>query len=141
MNGPSSRRLAAVATLACAAAALSGCLSVQAADLFLLTRTGGGPKLTLLVNDSGTVRCDGGRAKPVPDRFLLQARDLANTLNTDAKNRLNLPRTPNTVAMYTVKLQNGTISFPDTAARTHSELAQLELLTVQVAQGPCGLSG
>jgi hypothetical protein len=141
MNCPPSCRLAAVAALACVAAAVAGCLSVQAADLFLLTRTGGGPKLTLLVNDSGTVRCDGGQPQPLPDRFLLQARDLANTLNTDATHHLNLPRTPNTVAMYTAKLQNGRISFPDTAARTHSELAQLELLAVQIAQGPCGLSG
>ncbi len=141
MSVLSSRPLAAAVVLACLAAGLSGCLSVQAADLFLLTRTGPGPRLTLLVNDGGTVRCNGGAAKPLPDKFLLQARDLASTLDNDAKRSLNLPRTANAVAMYTVKLKDGTISFPDTAARSHSELAQLELLTVQIAQGPCGLSG
>jgi hypothetical protein len=114
---------------------------VQAGDLFLLTRTGAGAKLRLLVNDGGTVRCNGGAAKPLPDKLLLQARDLAGTLDTDAKNHLSLPRTANAVAVYTVKLKDGTISFPDTAARLHSELAQLELLAVQIAQGPCGLSG
>ena len=41
------------------AVVLAGCgLNVQSADLFLLTRTGQGPKLTLLVNDSGTIRCN-----------------------------------------------------------------------------------
>jgi hypothetical protein len=121
----------------CLAAVLAGCLSVQSADLFLLTRTGGGPNLTLLVNDGGTVRCNGGAAKPLPDKLLLQARDLANTLDTDAKQNLHLPHTSNTVATYTVKLKDGTISFPDTAAKARQELAQLELLAVQIAQGPC----
>jgi hypothetical protein len=123
--------------LLCLAGALAGCLSVQSPDLFLLTRTGQEPTLTLLVNDGGTVRCNGAAAKPLPDKLLLQARDLANTLDTDAKQHLRLPRTSNTVATYTVRLKDGTISFPDTAARTHQELAQLELLAVQITQGPC----
>jgi hypothetical protein len=126
---------------AVAAAVSTGCLSVQAGDLFLLTRTGAGPRLTLLVNDGGTVRCNGGAAKPLPDKLLLQARDLSSTLDDDAKNHLHIPRSANAVASYSVKLKDGTISFPDTSASAHSELAQLELLTVQIARGPCGLSG
>lgn len=141
MTARSSRRPALATALTCLAAALSGCLSVQAADLFLVARTGAGHRLTLLVNDGGTVRCNGASAKPLPDKLLLQARDLSTMLDNDAKHHLHLPRTANTVASYTVKLKAGTISFPDTAARAHSELAQLELLTVQIAQGPCGLSG
>ena len=136
MTNRPTRHLAAFAAIACAGT-LAGCLSVQAADLFLITRTGGGPKLTLLVSDGGTVRCNGAAAKPLPDTLLLQARDLANTLDTDAKQQLHLPRTANSVAVYTARLKDGTISFPDTAARTHPELAQLELLAVQIAQGPC----
>jgi hypothetical protein len=131
------RRIPAMLAVAGVATALAGCLSVRSADLFLLTRTGGGPQLTLLVSDGGTVRCNRGPAKPLPDSLLLRARDLANKLDTDARQQLHLPRTSNTVATYTVKLKDGTISFPDTAARTHSELAQLELLAVQIAQGPC----
>ena len=137
----SSRPMALATALTLLVALLSGCLSVQASDLFLLTRTGAGPRFTLLVNDGGTVRCNGSAAKPLPDKLLLQARALSSTLDNDAKNRLDLPRTANTVAMYTVKLKDGSISFPDTAARSHSELAQLELLTVQIAHGPCGLNG
>jgi hypothetical protein len=131
------RRIPAALAIAGLATALAGCLSVQSADLFLLTRSGGGPQLSLLVSDGGTVRCNGGPAKPLPDKLLLQARDLANTLGTDAKQHLRLPRPSNAVAVYTVKLKDGTISFPDTAAGTHPELARLELLTVQIAQGPC----
>jgi hypothetical protein len=122
------------------AAGLAGCgLSVQSPDLFLLTRTGAGHKLTLLVSDDGTIRCDGGSAKPLPDKLLLQARDLATKLNGDANRGMDIPRTPQSVAMYRVRVQKGTISFPDTAASTHSELAQLELFAVQASQQPCGL--
>lgn len=123
-------------------AAIAGCgLNVQSPDLFLLKRTGAGRTLTLLVSDDGTIRCNGGSAKPLPDKLLIKARDLSTSLNNDAKHRLHIPRGPQTVAMYSVRVQHGTISFPDTAAGTRSELAQLELFTVQTAQTPCGLSG
>ena len=124
------------------AGVLAGCgLSVQSADLFLLTRTGAGRRLTLLVSDGGTVRCDGGAAKPLSDKLLIQARDLSTTLNNDAKRGMHIQRAPQSVATYTVRLQHGTISFPDTAARARSELAQLELFAVQAAHVPCGLHG
>lgn len=124
------------------AGGLAGCgLSVQSPDLFLLTRTGVGHKLTLLVSDDGTIRCDGGSAKPLPDKLLLQARDLAAKLNNDAKRGMHIKRTPHSVAFYSVRVQKGTVSFSDTAARSHAELAQLELFAVQAAQQPCGLAG
>jgi hypothetical protein len=132
----------ALSFCAALAALLAACgLDVQAPDLFLLTRTGTGQKLTLLVSDDGTIRCNGGAARPLPDKLLIQARDLASTLNNDAKRNLRIPPSSNSVATYTVRVQQGTISFPDTAARSHSELAQLELLAVQASQNPCGLGG
>jgi hypothetical protein len=121
-------------------AVLAGCgLSVQSPDLFLLTRTGAGGRLKLLVSDDGTIRCNGGAAKPLPDKLLIQARDLTTKLNDDAKHGMRIPRPPQSVATYTVRLQHGTISFPDTAARSRSELAQLELFAVQASQTPCAL--
>lgn len=114
---------------------LAGCgLDVQAPDLFLLTRTGVGRRLTLLVSDDGTIRCNGGSPKQLSGKLLIQARDLAPTLGSDAQRGLHIPRGPNSVAMYTVRVQQGTISFPDTAARTHSTFAQLELFALQ---SPC----
>jgi hypothetical protein len=131
----------AVAAALGALALLAGCgLGVQSPDLFQVTRTGQGQKLTLLVNDGGTIACNGGKPKALPDRLLLQARDLATNLNKDAKAKLTLNRTADSVFSYTVKVQNGTFTFPDTAAGSRKELAQLELFVVQAAADPCGLS-
>ena len=65
------------------AALVTGCgFEVEEPDLFLVTRTGAqGHKLSLLVNDGGTISCDGGKPKNLPDPLLLQARDLATNLN------------------------------------------------------------
>jgi hypothetical protein len=121
---------------------LAGCgFAVQSPDLFLMTRTGQGKTLTLLLNDGGTIRCDGGRTRPLADPLLLRARDLATSLDSDAKRGLRIPAPADSVFHYTVRLQDGTISFPDTAAAKHSELAQAELFAVQAAQQACGLSG
>jgi hypothetical protein len=122
--------------------ALAGCgLDVQAADLFLLTRTGHGTRLTLLVNDGGTISCDGRRPRRLPDPLLLQARDLASGLGGDAQERVRIPSPPNSVYRYTIRLQQGTISFPDTAAASghYPRLAQAEQFTLQAAQQACGL--
>jgi hypothetical protein len=126
-----------------AAAAVAACgLNVESPDLFTLSRTGQGKPLTLLVNDSGTIRCDGGKAKALPDPLLLDARDLADDLNKDAQDKLHVPsRAADSVFSYKITLQQGTVSFSDTAARSHPELARAELFAVQAAHGPCGLSG
>ncbi len=124
-----------------AAVALAGCgLNVQSPDLFLLKRTGEGKTLTLLVNDDGTIRCNGGAPKELSDPMLLQARALADSLDKDAKAKLQIATAARgSVNFYTVKLKDGTITFPDTAAASHQELAQAELFAVQAEQGPCGL--
>jgi hypothetical protein len=130
----------AALALTCLALLAGGCFDVGSPDLFLLRRTGGGGRLTLLVNDGGTIRCDGGPAKPLPDKLLVQARGLASDLDGDARRSLRIPPGGDSVAMYSVKLQHGTITFPDTAGRRRPELARLELFAVQAAQAPCGLS-
>jgi hypothetical protein len=114
--------------------------NVQSPDLFLLTRTGQGKRLTLLVNDSGTISCNAQKPKPIPDQLLLQARDLASSLDQDAKAKLRMNSGSQSVFSYTVKLQDGTISFPDTAGGSHKEIAQAELFTLQAAQNACGLT-
>jgi hypothetical protein len=122
--------------------ALTACgLNVASPDLFVLNRTGQGRPLTLLVNDSGTIRCNGGETKSLPDPLLLDARDIAKDLDQDAKNKVRIASSPNSVFSYKVTLQDGTVTFSDTAGRTHPELARAELFAVQAAQGPCGLSG
>jgi hypothetical protein len=124
------------------AVALAGCFDVQLPDLFLITRTGAGSKLTILVNDSGTISCNGAKAKPISDAQLIQARDLSQNLSDDGTANLTIKREPGTVYYFTIKVQEGTISFPDRAAgSSHPNLAAAELFTLQAAQHLCGLSG
>ena len=124
------------------AAFVTGCgFEVQEPDLFLVTRTGAQAKrLSLLVNDDGTISCDKGKPKNLPDPLLLQARDLATNLNADVSAKLRFPASARSVYTYTVKVQNGTMSFPDTAGLSRKELSDLELFVVQAAANPCDLS-
>jgi hypothetical protein len=121
---------------------LAGCgLNIQSPDLFFLTRAGQGKMLTLLVNDGGTIRCNGGSPRPLSEPLLLRARDLATSLDNDARRKLTIPAPANSAFRYLVKLQDGSVAFPDTAAARHRELAQAELFAVQAAQQACGLAG
>jgi hypothetical protein len=132
-------RLAVV--LLAAAAVLAGCLDIRSADLFVLTRTGPGRTLTLLVSDAGTVTCDGGSAASLPDPLLLRARDLAGALKADARSKLSIPSPPSSVYRFRVRLQYGTVAFPDTAGRTHPVLAQVELFALAAAAQACPTPG
>jgi hypothetical protein len=135
------RALAGAAVAVALAVTLAGCFNVQSPDLFLLTRTGQGPKLTLLVNDGGTIRCDGGQAKPVSNTTLITARDLSDNLATDAQKKLTIPNAPGSVYYFRIRLQQGTVSFPDRAAASRKVLAQAELFAAQTVQKECGLTG
>jgi hypothetical protein len=136
------RRAACAAAIAAICTALAGCgLNVQEPDLFVLTRTGQGTTLTLLPNDSGTIRCDGGNARTLPDPLLIAARDLAQDLDKDARHKLTIAPSPRTVFYYRIRLEHGTVSFPDSAARTRKVLSQATLFAAQAAQRACGLSG
>lgn len=136
------RRKALAAAALMATGVIGGCgLDVQSSDLFVITRTGQGQKLTMLVTYDGGISCNNGPQKRLPDPLLLQGRDLSNTLNNDAMKKLNLPPTSQSVFSYTVKLPNGTISFPDTAGLRHPELAQTQQFFLNAAQQGCGISG
>jgi hypothetical protein len=135
-----SRALAAVAVAICLV--IAGCgLDIESPDLFALTRTGQGQTLTLIVNDSGTIRCNGSGPKPIPDAVLIQARDLSDGLAKDAGSHLTIPSPPGTVSTFTIRMQQGTIHFPDRAAATHHELARAELFAVQADQQACRAKG
>jgi hypothetical protein len=141
MRRPAGAALAGAALAVAVAVLVAGCFDVQSADLFLLTRTGQGGKLTLLVNDGGTIRCDGAKAKPISNHALITARDLSENLVTDAQDHLTIPRVAGSVYYFTIKLQQGTVSFPDRAAATRNVLAQAELFAAQAAQQECRRSG
>jgi hypothetical protein len=129
------RRIAVAIVAACLLGAGCG-LNVQSPDLFVLTRIGSGSRLTVLVNDGGTIACNGGAAKPLSDPLLLQARDLATALDKDAQAGMRIASGPRSVYRYSIKLQDGTVQFPDTAGSRHSELSRAELFALQ-AQSAC----
>ena len=127
-----------IALTAPAVLAFAGCgFNVKSPDDFLLTRTGQGRTLTLLVNDSGTIRCNGSKPKPISDALLIHARDLVDGLGKDAKKSLNIPSPPNSVYRYRIKLEAGTVSFPDTSAAHREEFASAEQFVLQALAGPC----
>lgn len=133
------RPAAAAAVLA---AVLTGCgLNVQSPDLFLLTRTGPGGKLTLEVSDGGSLRCNGGQARTISSARLISARDLADNLAQDAQRNLSLPTPADSVYAFRIVLQQGTIRFADRDAQRRPELADAVLFATQAAEQVCGLAG
>jgi hypothetical protein len=136
------RRIASAAVLLAAAATAVGCgLNVQSADLFLLTRTGQGSKLTLEVNDGGMIRCNGGHARRISSAQLITARDLADSLTTDAEHGLHLATAPGSIYRFRIDLEQGVIRFSDRDTPGHPNLAHAVLFATQAAQQVCGLSG
>src|SRR5213082_2464007 len=95
-------------------AGLAGC-GTQSPDLFAVQRAGTipGARLRLVVNDGGTVRCDGGRAVDLTDQQLLDARQIQRDLKSPAKRALRLPPQPGSVLRYRVTTPDGAVSFAD----------------------------
>lgn len=123
------------------AVSLGACgFDVRSPDVLLLTRTGQGTTLTLLINDGGSISCDGRPAKPLSDSLLIRARDLAVNLSGDATANLHLPAGAGTIFTYRIKLQAGTVVFSDHDATRHPILAQAEVFAAQTAQQACNLN-
>jgi hypothetical protein len=122
-----------------AAVALAACGGVQAADLFVVTRTdpATGDRLTLLVNEEGVVRCNGGPPLRLSDPALVQARAIQEDLHDPASSNLRLPARPGSVFSYTVRDESGTVHFSDNSAGQPHVLASLALWVLQVAQQVC----
>ncbi|MDQ2670970.1 MAG: hypothetical protein M3Y31_10085 [Gemmatimonadota bacterium] len=133
--------MAVVLTAAVLALALAGCGAVTP-DVFLLTRSGSipGARLTLLVNDGGTVRCNGGEPRQLPARALLDAREIARELAEEAQEDLTLPAPRGSVLRYRLRTQDGTVTFSDADAVRRPELAPVIVFARSVAQDVCGLA-
>lgn len=136
-------RALAVAPLVAAALALplAGC-GANYPDLFVLSRTGTlpGAKLTLLVNDGGTVACNGGAPRALPDALLLDARDVVTSLAGDAHDDLVLPRPPGALLRFHLRDADGTVTFSDADAARRPKLGKVVAFTRTVAQDVCGLA-
>jgi hypothetical protein len=128
--------------VAVSTAALAGCGGVRAADLMLIERSGpgSGARLTLLINEEGGVRCDGGaQQRRLSDAQLVQARAITEELHGAASSRLSLPAQPRSVYGYRVRDADGSVSFADNSAHQPSVLHELALFVLNVAQQVCRL--
>jgi hypothetical protein len=118
---------------------LAGC-GAASPDLFEVIRTGQGrhARLDLVVNDGGTVTCN-GIEKALPGGLLLRAREAARDLQDPAQLGLHLPPGRNTVLSYRVRLEQGTVSFSDSSARQPKAFLEVQALTKDISEDVCGL--
>ncbi len=132
---------AALLGLLAAALAGAGCGGVTAPDLFIVKRSGAGPhaRLTLLINEEGGVRCNGGPGLKLSDQQLVKARAIQEELEEPSSHHLALAAQPGSVLSYSVRDQNGTVTFADDSKRQPKVLRALVLLVLEAAQQVCHL--
>jgi hypothetical protein len=135
------RRAIVSAALLGTAVAIWGCGGVISPDLFLVQRTGSvpGAKLTLLVNEEGVVRCNGGAPRHLSDPQIIEARTIQEDLKDPASAHKSLPSAPGSVLSYSVRDQDGMVSFSDNSPGQPAVTRKLALFVLQVAQSVCGL--
>jgi hypothetical protein len=128
--------------LALLALLLAGCGGVRAADLFLLTRTGGSPasRLTLVVDEEGGVTCNGRPSGKISDAQLVLAGGVKEELQGPASENLRLAARPGSVYSYSLRDENGTVGFSDNSAHATKPMHELALLVLQIAQQRCHVS-
>jgi hypothetical protein len=128
-----------VAVAGLLAVVLSGC-GTASPDLFEVRRSGEDREanLTLVVNDGGTVTCDGAEHELDADR-LLRARELARELEEPAELGIELPPGPATVLSYRVRLEAGAVAFSDTSPGNPPAFLRIAAFTHDVAERVCGI--
>lgn len=140
-------RPAGLVVLAAAVLVAAGC-GAPSADLYVVHRTGSipGAKLTMLVGDGGTVRCNGGPQREITSADLIDAREIARGLNGTeeepgpAREQLRLPPGPYSIMRYRVRSENGTVTFSDTSRGQPQAFYDLAKLTRDLAKRVCGLA-
>jgi hypothetical protein len=131
------------ATAAILAATLTaGCGGIKAPDLFIVERSGNvaGAQLTLLVNEEGGVRCNGGPTRKLSDSRLVEARAIKEDLHDPASKHISLPARAGSVLSYYVRDENGTVRFSDDSTGQPAVLRRLALFVLQTAQQVCHLA-
>ena len=127
------KRLALVALL------LTAC-GTASPDLFEVERSGEdrAANLTMVVNDSGQVTCN-GREHPLNADRLLRARELSRELAEPAELGLELPPGPGANLSYRVRLEAGSVAFSDTSRGNPRAFLRLAAFTKDVAERVCGI--
>jgi hypothetical protein len=130
------RRAVALALLT---SALVAC-GAASPDLFEVQRSGQGrnAKLDMVVNDGGSVTCN-GREHPLNGDLLLRARAVARDVAEQAELGLQLPPGRGTVLAYRVRVEQGSVAFSDSSPHQPRSFLALQQLTKDVAEDVCGL--
>jgi hypothetical protein len=123
-----------------AALLLGGC-GIKAPDLFLVTRSGrvAGAQLTLLVNEEGGVRCNGGPTRKLADAQLIEARTIQEDMRGPASRHLSLPPQAGSVLSYRLRQESGGVVFSDNSSGQPAVFRRLSLFVLQSAQRVCHL--
>lgn len=128
---------------AVAAAALAvvvaGC-GTESPDLFAVERSGPDrpANLSLVVNDGGSVTCN-GKEHALDADTLLRARELSREIAKQAELGVELPRGPGANLSYRVRMEEGTVAFSDTSRGNPPSFFQLAAFTKDVAEDVCGI--
>jgi hypothetical protein len=130
-----------VAAVLVATALAAGCGGVLSADLFVLQRSGSTPgaRLTLLVSEEGIVHCNGGPPRHLSDPQIIEARVIQEDLKDPASRREAFPAARGSVLAYSVRDQDGSVSFADNSPGQPAVTRKLAAFALAVAQGVCGL--
>jgi hypothetical protein len=141
-----SRPLRAATTAALVTLVLGGC-GQRAADLYVVERSGAipGARLTMLLGDGGTVRCNDGPAREITSEDLIDARAIRRELNGTeeepgpAQEGVALAAEPGSILRYRVRSEEGTVSFADSSKNQPQVFFDLARLTRDLAKRVCGL--
>ena len=122
-----------------AAIVLAGC-GTPPPDLFEVQRSGRdrNANVDVVVNDGGTVRCN-GKSHPLDAARLLRARQLVRDLEPQAQLHLELPPGPGAELSYRARMEAGNVSFSDTSRGNPKSFLQLAAFTKDVTEDVCGL--
>lgn len=137
-RAPGGRVRAPAAALALTALMLAGC-GEKSRDLFQVKRSGAdrNANVDLIVNDAGTVSCDGGTAVALPGKQLLDARELARQLERQAALSIELPRESDSILHYVVRTSNGRVAFSDTSPNRPEAFDRLVAFSTDVIENVC----
>jgi hypothetical protein len=118
-----------------------GCGGIKAPDLFILQRSGSvaGARLTVVVNEEGGVRCNGGPSLKLGDPKLIEARTIKEDLRDPASKHTALEAGARSVFSYYVRDENGAVRFSDNSSRQPAVFRRLALFALQTAQQVCHL--
>jgi len=118
---------------------LAGC-GTPPPDLFEVTRSGAdrNANVTLVVNDGGSVTCN-GKSHPLDAPDLLRARQLLRDLEPQAQLHLALPPGPNSELSYKARMEAGNVAFSDTSRGNPQSFLRLAAFTKDVSEDICGI--